>query len=86
MTANSLGVDADAWRRLMGPLLDDVEPLFDGLLGPLQLPRHPIALARFGLSGLRSVTGLTKTSFSGTHAPGLLGGMAAHSMLRISVG
>ena len=81
VTAASLGVDGDAWRKLIQPLLDDVEPLFDGLLGPLRLPRHPIALARFGLDGLRSITGVSKTSFSGMHAPGLLGGIAAHSML-----
>ncbi len=81
VTASSLGVDADAWRKLIQPLLDDVEPLFDGLLGPLRLPRHPIAMARFGLAGLRSVTGLSRTSFSGKHAPALLGGIAAHSMV-----
>ena len=83
VTASSLGVDAGAWRKLIQPLLDDVEPLFDSLLGPLRLPRHPIAMARFGLAGLRSITGLSKTSFSGKHAPGLLGGIAAHAMLRL---
>jgi len=83
VTAQSLGVDGDAWQQLIQPLLDDVEPLFDGLLGPLRWPRHPIALARFGLSGLRSVTGLSKANISGRHAPGLLGGIAAHSMLAL---
>lgn len=83
VTAASLGVDGAAWRRLVQPLLDDVEPLFDILLGPLRLPRHPIAMARFGLSGLRSVAGLSRSSFTGPRAPGLLGGIAAHSMLRL---
>jgi phytoene dehydrogenase-like protein len=83
VTATFLGPDGDAWRRLMQPLLDDIEPIFNGLLGPLRLPHHPIALARFGLSGLRSMTGLAKTSFSGREAPALLGGIAAHSMLRL---
>ncbi|HYI15695.1 MAG TPA: NAD(P)/FAD-dependent oxidoreductase [Thermomicrobiales bacterium] len=81
VTAASLGVDADAWRKLIQPLLNDVEALFESLLGPLQPPRHPIAMARFGLAGLRSITGLSKTSFTGKHAPGLLGGIAAHSMV-----
>lgn len=83
VTAASIGADAAAWRKLIQPLLDDVEHLFDELLGPLAPPRHPIALARFGLSGLRSATGLARTTFTGAHAPGLLGGIAAHSLLRL---
>ena len=41
--------DAAARRRLGGAASSD-------LLGPLRLPRHPLAVARFGRSGLRSAT------------------------------
>jgi phytoene dehydrogenase-like protein len=79
-TADGLGVDAGAYRRLVGPLVDDVEVLIEDLLGPLRLPRHPRAAARFGLSGLRSARGLARSRFAGERARALLAGNAAHSM------
>ena len=54
-TAESLGVDGRAYRRLLGPLLvDDAgsverQPSWPPC-GPF--PGHPLALARFGLPGL----------------------------------
>ena len=84
VTAESLGADADAWRSLMQPLLNDVEALFDSLLGPLRLPHHPIAMGRFGLAGLRSIVGLSKTSFTDRYAPALLGGIAAHAFVPLT--
>src|SRR5262245_47498167 len=57
-TADALGPDAAAYRRLMGPLSADAAKLFGDLLGPFRLPRHPIAAARFGLRALRSARGL----------------------------
>src|SRR5213594_4704595 len=50
LTADSLGADARAYRRLMKPLARDWEKLATEFLQPmLHLPRHPIALARFGI-------------------------------------
>jgi phytoene dehydrogenase-like protein len=80
-TGRTLGVDADAYRKLVGPFVRDWDRLADNILGPLKLPRHPIALARFGLSALRSAKGLAKGAFEGEHARALFGGIAAHSML-----
>ena len=37
--------------------------LIEQLLGPLQLVRHPIAMARFGLTGLRSASHLARGRF-----------------------
>src|SRR5262249_42039084 len=34
-TGRTLGVDADAYRRLLEPLVGAAEPLFDEMLGPL---------------------------------------------------
>ncbi|MGH2824865.1 MAG: phytoene desaturase family protein, partial [Thermoleophilaceae bacterium] len=57
-TARGLGSDERAWRRLFEPLVRDAASLFRQLLGPLRPPRHPLVMARFGLSGLRSARGL----------------------------
>ncbi|MSP12157.1 MAG: NAD(P)/FAD-dependent oxidoreductase [Chloroflexi bacterium] len=80
-TAATLDPDADAYRRLMAPLAADWHKLAPDLLSPLPLPRHPLALARFGLLALRSARGLAASHFRGTKARALFGGMAAHSML-----
>src|SRR5262245_11213906 len=47
-TAQTLGIDAQAYAKLMTPLAAAWEKLAPELLGPLSLPRHPFALARFG--------------------------------------
>ena len=55
-TAAGLGADGPAWKRLMAPFERAGLPLVDGLLSPLSVPRHPVAMARFGLTGLRGAT------------------------------
>jgi phytoene dehydrogenase-like protein len=81
-TASELGADADAYRRLLAPLVADWPRLDRELLGPLlQVPRHPIALARFGARGLRSGTGLAASRFASEHVRALFAGAAAHSIL-----
>src|SRR5438132_3092014 len=40
--APGLGTDAARWHRLFAPLVRDAEPLFEDLLAPLHLPRHPL--------------------------------------------
>ena len=47
-TARGLGRDEAAWRKLYGPLDRSFEQIIDGALGPLRVPRHPLAMARFG--------------------------------------
>jgi phytoene dehydrogenase-like protein len=53
----------------------------EDVLGPLRAPRHPLGLARFGLSGLRSARGLARGAFETERARGLVAGLAGHSML-----
>ena len=80
-TASRLGVDADAYMRLMQPFTASAAALFDEILRPIRLlPRHPLLMARFGLDGLRSAVSLTKR-FHGDPARALFGGCAAHSFL-----
>jgi phytoene dehydrogenase-like protein len=83
-TAAGLGDarDARAWRRLFGPLTRDAGKLSHELLRPVvHVPRHPLALARFGLPALRSASGLARARFRGDGARALFAGLAAHSML-----
>jgi len=83
MTAEGLGADANAYRRLIGPLVGAGFSLVDGLLSPFQLPRHPVKLARYGISGIRSARGLGRSRFETEEAAALLAGLAAHSILSL---
>ncbi len=80
-TGRTLGPDAEAYRRLMAPLVKHSEDLFFETLGPLRPPRHPLVMARFGWHAVRPATSLAKSWFQGPHARALFAGMAAHSIL-----
>jgi phytoene dehydrogenase-like protein len=82
-TATQLGRDGRGWRRLFAPLVRHSKDLIDDILAPPHLPRHPLALARFGVRGIRSSMGLA-TLFENDGARALLGGMGAHSALPLS--
>ncbi len=73
--------DAARYANLMNPLVADWGLLETELLGPAHLPRHPIALARFGLRALRSARGLAESFFEGERARALFAGLSAHSTL-----
>ncbi|MFN8051724.1 MAG: NAD(P)/FAD-dependent oxidoreductase [Acidimicrobiales bacterium] len=80
-TADHLGADADAYRKLVEPLLD--MDLVDSLLAPLGVPKAPLRLAQYGLVGIRSAEHVGRSRFATDEAQGLLAGMAAHSMLSL---
>jgi phytoene dehydrogenase-like protein len=83
-TASKLGADGPAWRRTYGPLVRAADGLVPELMGPVvHLPRHPLALARFGLPGLRSASGFGRSTFAGEEARALFAGLAAHSMVAL---
>jgi phytoene dehydrogenase-like protein len=82
-TSQGLGPDAAAYRRLIGPLVEEADALMGEILGPLRPPRHPLVLARFGLSAIRSAVGLAHARFEGERARALLAGLSAHSMLSL---
>ncbi len=81
-TAAALGQDGQAYRRLMEPLARP--ELFESVLGPLRVPRHPALMARFGLRGVRSAAGVARSVFAGERARALLAGCAAHAMLPLT--
>jgi len=78
-TAASLGPDARAYELLLRPFLGRWAELApDVLRAPLNSPpRHPLLLARFGLTGLAPAAALAGY-FRGERARGLLAGLAAH--------
>ncbi len=83
-TAEGLGRDGAAYRRLMAPLVRDAGAgrLMPSILAPvLRLPRHPLALARFGLPGIAPVTTLGRILFREPAARALLAGLSAHAMV-----
>ena len=85
LTADGLGVDAAAYRRLMQPLVDDWSKIAPHILGPtIRVPRHPIALARFGLLGIRSGRSVAMRAFEGPRARAIFSGLAAHSFLPLT--
>jgi phytoene dehydrogenase-like protein len=81
-TAEQLPGDSRAYRRLMKPLACNWEKLADEFLQPmLHLPRHPMALAQFGIPALCPASSLAKILFKHDPARALFGGIAAHSFL-----
>ncbi len=79
-TATTLGEDARSYRRLMSPLVRDWDKVAQGAMGPLRLPRNPIAMGRFGLRALRSARGLADSCLRTERARALFAGIAAHSV------
>jgi phytoene dehydrogenase-like protein len=83
---DSLGRDENAWRQMMRPLVRDWEKLAAEFLQPmLHFPRHPLALARFGLSALAPAAWLARRRFRDERARALFAGLAAHSFLPLDI-
>ncbi|WP_020473400.1 phytoene desaturase family protein [Zavarzinella formosa] len=80
-TADKLGPDSSAYRRLIGPLVSGSSGLFDDLLGPLRFPNHPLLSMRFGLNAIRSAKGLARAWFRAEPARAIIAGLAAHAVL-----
>ncbi|MCF6522900.1 NAD(P)/FAD-dependent oxidoreductase [Streptomyces sp. JJ36] len=82
-TAASLGPrDAGSYRRLVEPFLARWDRLAEDFLGlgsalNGRLPRDPLGLARFGLTGLQPAAWVARR-FRDEKARGLLAGLAAH--------
>lgn len=82
VTADSLGRDANTYRRVMKPLVRDWDKLAAEFLQPmLHLPRHPFALGRFGVAAILPAKFFAKTFFREQRTRALFAGIAAHSFL-----
>jgi phytoene dehydrogenase-like protein len=84
-TADRLGPDARAYRRLIGSLAVRDSAITDLLFSPIRLPprRYSPGLVPFAVHGLRSAAGLAHR-FSTPEARALLAGAAAHGMLPLT--
>lgn len=81
-TAEQLGRDSRAYRRLMQPLAHNWEQLAVEFLQPmLHWPQHPITLTRFGIPAICPATLLARFLFRHVPARALFAGIAAHSFL-----
>ena len=79
ITDESLGVDADRWRRLFGASVRNFDGLIEEVLQPVvHLPSHPITLGIFGLKALQPATWIARR-FHDEPARGLFMGVAAHA-------
>jgi phytoene dehydrogenase-like protein len=82
LTANELGTDAEAYRKLFQPLARDWGKLSAEFLQPiLHVPRYPLALAKFGVRAICPARFLAKSLFRNESARALFAGIAAHSFL-----
>jgi phytoene dehydrogenase-like protein len=82
-TSQQLGADARSYSRLFEPLVRDWEILAPELLGPLRFPRHPFAMTRFGLNGIRAAAGFVKSRFKEDRTRTFFAGVVAHSCLSL---
>jgi phytoene dehydrogenase-like protein len=83
-TADGLGPDAKAYRRLFGPFVDAGFNLTDGLLSPFSIPpKHPITLARYGAVGILPAHTVARRGFDTDEARALFAGLAGHSILSL---
>lgn len=78
-TAVQFGIDQKAYIDLIQPVVADWPLIAPDVLGPLHIPKYPVAMARFGLKALRSASSVEQR-FVTVKAKGLFAGMAAHCM------
>lgn len=80
-TAEGLGSDGDAYRRLYEGWVDKAGTLFQNLLAPFRLPSDPVLLARFGAMAVQPARNLAGKQFRTAAARALFAGHAAHSIM-----
>ena len=78
-TAALLEADESTYLDLLQPIVQDWPLIAADVLAPLHFPKHPFAMARFGIKALTSASHLSKR-FKTPEAKGLFAGMAAHSI------
>lgn len=81
-TEIALGPDGKSWRQLVEPAARHWKEFAQDALAPLlRIPRHPLLMARFGLTALQSAQSLAHNHFSGKRARAVFAGLAGHSFL-----
>lgn len=85
VTLENLGEDAPAFRHSMTYFAAHWSELLEDILGPPQIPKHPLVLARFGMLALRSAKKSAMTLFEKEPARAWFAGMSAHSILPLDM-
>jgi len=81
-TERALGEDGKTWRQLIEPAADNWREFAEDSLGPvLRIPRHPLRMARFGLSALESAQAFARSHFGSPRTRAVFAGLAGHSCL-----
>ena len=81
---DALGADGKEWRRLLEPAVEHWKEFAEGILGPvIRIPRHPLPMARLGLTALESARSLARRRFSSVRARAVFAGLAGHSILSL---
>jgi phytoene dehydrogenase-like protein len=83
-TADELGRDGHAYRRLMAPLVRHLDGIVETTSDQLlRIPAHPFSAAILGLRTLEQGSPLWNLRFRGDLAPALVSGVAAHAVARL---
>lgn len=81
-TERSLDRDGQAWRDLVGPAAEHWNDFATDIFGPLlRIPRHPLLLAKFGLTVLQPAETLAASYFKSERTRAVFAGLAGHSFL-----
>src|SRR5271168_693267 len=80
-TCEQLGPDGANYRKLVAPITKNWEAMEPDILGPIGFPRHPVAMARFGLNALQPASRLARKRFQTESGRLLFAGLAGHSIL-----
>lgn len=80
-TLERFGSDSKNYRKLFKEFIDSWEFLSKDLFGSLRIPRHPLAMMRFGWYGMFSSNLLSNSFFNQERSKAYFSGLAAHSIL-----
>ncbi len=84
-TVDGLGRDGPSYAHAMRGLLAQWNSIEQHIFGPLlRIPRHPVAMARFGLRAVSSAAGTARRLFETEEARALFAGNAAHAFLPLT--
>jgi phytoene dehydrogenase-like protein len=80
-TAEGLGTDGRAWKRLLGPLVKHVPGVVDAALSDRRsLPKDPLSAVQLGLAVLEQGTRAWNRRWAEDQAPALLTGVGTHAI------
>jgi phytoene dehydrogenase-like protein len=82
-TCEAMGVDAQAWNRLIGWAVRHWDVIGRAALTPIVRPpvRHPLLFAKLGYLSTLPASVLAKRAFAGEHARAAFAGFGAHAVV-----